>query len=75
MPVEMFKIREIKRKHEGKWQSVAGVTAVGIGKTSSGEYGIIISVKKIDRRVKKEIPNEIDGVPIQIQETGEIKVQ
>lgn len=73
MPVKINKAREVKKKYESKWLTFEEVTAVGIAITSTGDVGIIISVKKNSRRIKKKIPKEIDGVPIQIQETGEIK--
>lgn len=69
----MRKILEVKQEYERIWLANKGVVAVGIGNTSKGEPGIIISVKKITLEIQKQIPAEIKGVPIEIQETGEIK--
>lgn len=72
---QISKVRKIKGTYENKWLSLEGVIAVGIGNTSGGDIGIIISVKKINRRLQEEIPGEIGGVIIQLQETDEISAQ
>ena len=69
----MSRIREVKQQYERIWLANKSVVAVGIGNTSKGVPGIIISVKKITLQIRKQIPAEIKGIPIEIQETGEIK--
>jgi hypothetical protein len=73
MSVQIEKIREIKRKNEKAWLAMEGVVAVGIGKTSDGSLGLIISVKEDSNKFRPQIPPKIEEVPIEIQETGEIK--
>ena len=73
MTDEIDKIKELKKKHGNKWLAINNVVAVGIGKTSGGSIGIIISVKEDAYKVKSQIPSEIDKIPIEVQETGEMK--
>ncbi len=67
------KVREIKKQHEKKWLSIKGVVAIGIGNVSVNRIGLIISVIKDVKKIRNRIPKEIDGIPIQIQETGDLK--
>ncbi|MBA7548282.1 hypothetical protein ES705_40733 [subsurface metagenome] len=73
MPDQIEKIKDIKKKYEKTWLAIEGVVAVGIGKTSDGNLGIIVSVKENGRKYKQQIVHNIEGVLIEIQETGEIK--
>ncbi len=73
MPDKIDRIKKLKKKHEKKWLAIKDVVAVGIGKTSGGSIGIIISVKEEAGQVKSQIPSEIDKIPIEVQETGEMK--
>ena len=71
---QMAKVKAIKKKYEKSWFAIDNVVAVGIGTTASG-LGIIISVKKNADEIRRQIPATIEGVEIEIQETGEIKAQ
>ena len=67
------KISEIKKKYEEQWLSIQDVVGVGIGILDDENMGIIVSVVKLGSHVKSKIPNEIEGVNIEIRETGEFK--
>ena len=67
------RIKKIKQKHEKKWLQIEGVVAIGIGNLSDGAPGIIVSVKKNAREIRKQIPETVQGVGVEIQETGEMK--
>jgi hypothetical protein len=54
MSEPLEKIREVKKKYEKTWLSISGIVAVGIGKTSGGALGIIVSVKKKYRKIQKQ---------------------
>jgi hypothetical protein len=73
MSEPLEKIREVKKKYEKTWLSISGIVAVGIGKTSGGALGIIVSVKKNTEKYRNKIGQVIEGIPIEIQATGEIK--
>jgi hypothetical protein len=67
------KIQEIKKKYEQQWLSIQDVVGVGIGILDDKNMGIIVSVVKLESQVASKIPNEIEGVKIEIRETGEFK--
>jgi hypothetical protein len=73
MTNQIEKIKSIKNKYEKSWLALEGVVAVGIGKTSDKKFAIIISVKEDIKKLKLQIADNIDGIPIEIQETGDIK--
>ncbi len=72
---QMAKVKAIKKQYEKSWFAIAGVVAVGIGTTTAGTVGIIISVKENSDEIHRRIPATIEGVEIEIQKTGEIKAQ
>ncbi len=71
---DLNKVRQVKNRHEKEWMARKEVVAVGIGKTD-GETGIVISVSGNPEKVRKEIEERIDGVPIKIQQTGAFEAQ
>ncbi|MGD9900389.1 MAG: hypothetical protein AB7T22_14790 [Calditrichaceae bacterium] len=71
--MDIQKVRDVKKKYEGAWIKKRNVVAVGIGNTRDGRIGVIISVKKLSKRVLAQFPDEIDMVPIELNESGEIK--
>jgi hypothetical protein len=73
MPEDIGKIKEIKSRHEKDWLAIEGVVAVGIGTTSDGSIGLIISVKEDSYKIRELIPEQIEEVLVEIQETGEIR--
>ena len=62
-------IKKIKDKYSKEWLSKKGVIAVGIGKTQDGQTGIVISVNGDHKKFRRDIPQEIDGVTIQLKLT------
>lgn len=73
---DLNKVRQVKQQHEREWMAREEVVAVGIGK-ADGETGagIVISVSENPEKVRKEIKERIEGVPVKIQDTGDFKVQ
>jgi hypothetical protein len=70
---EIERIKTIKRTYEKNWLAINGVVGVGIGRTSSGKTGLIVSVKADAERIRELIPKQIGNIEVEIQETGEIK--
>jgi len=75
---------EVKRRHEKELMRKPNVVAVGIGFRTRGgvrtdEAGIIVSVRrKVPLSQLKSgdaIPSSIEGVPVDVVETGEIRAQ
>lgn len=74
--------QEVKRRHEQELLRKANVVAVGVGfKTVGGvqtrEVGIVVSVKKklplSELKPRDVIPAQIEDVPVDVVETGEIR--
>ena len=74
--------QEVKRRHEQEILRKANVVAVGVGLSSRGgvqtkEVCIVVSVKKKVPQSKLKpqdvIPAEIENVPVDVVETGEIR--
>ena len=72
MPDHIMEIINTKKSYEKSWLAMKNVVAVGLGKTSDGSLGIIISVNKNASQIRKKIPSQIEQINIEIQETGEI---
>ena len=73
---------EVKRRHEKELMRKLNVVAVGVGLRQRGgaptqEVCIVVSVKKklhaSQLRLIDRIPPSIEGVPIDVVETGEIR--
>jgi hypothetical protein len=72
----------VKRRHEQELLRKANVVAVGVGfKTVGGvqtrEVGVVVSVKKklplSELKPRDVIPAQIEDVPVDVVETGEIR--
>jgi hypothetical protein len=80
----MDTIRAVKQAHEGQLMGMANVVGVGIGfRTCQGvrteEPALVVMVsRKIPPELlnpEERIPAEIDGVPVDVQEVGQIHIQ
>lgn len=73
MSENMEKIRSIKSTNERGWMALPGVVAVGIGLVSGGKPGIVVSVANNLNEIRSKIPTVVEGIPVEVQETGEIR--
>jgi len=69
----MAKARRLKEQHQQEWLGLKGVVGVGIGKTADGRTGIIISVQENAAGIRQHIPTTLEGIPIEIRESGEFR--
>lgn len=76
------KIRRVRRAHEDELMSKANVVGVGIGYRQRGgsptdEPALVVMVnKKVPKALlapEDFIPSTLDGVPVDVQEVGEIR--
>lgn len=65
-------IEEVLQEHTDEWMSIAGVVGTAIGKLE-GRPCIKILVVKETEELTGKIPSEVEGFPVVIQETGEIR--
>lgn len=73
MDAQIEKTKRVKQQHESRWMKIDGVNAVGIGRTSEGNIGIIVSVSEMNDTITKNIPEIVDSIEVEIQETGEFR--
>jgi hypothetical protein len=73
MDAQIEKTKRVKQQHESEWMDVQGVQAVGIGRTSRGNIGIIVSVSEINDAISNNIPDTIESIEVEIQKTGEFR--
>lgn len=81
---EFEKAREVKRRFEAQLLDLENVIGVGIGLRQKGgsytdEVALIVMVKKKmnTNEIASEdlIPEELDGVTVDVQEVGEIRAE
>jgi hypothetical protein len=80
----MQRVRTVKEAHEQELMGCANVVGVGVGLVERGgqltnDVGIVVMVsRKVPRNqlaAKDVIPRELDGVPVDVKEVGEIRAQ
>jgi hypothetical protein len=76
------KIRSVRKAHEGELMSKANVVGVGVGYRQrhgerTGELALVVMVnKKVPEALlapEDIIPASLEGVPVDVQEVGEIR--
>lgn len=65
-------IQEVLEEHTDEWMAAPGVVGTAIGEFEGKPCIKILAVKKTDE-LTKQIPSEVDGFQVVIQETGEIR--
>ena len=63
-------IREVKRRHAARLLSKPGVSGVGIEKDEKGEYCLAVHLDTDKPEAGKELPAEIEGVPVKYVRSG-----
>ncbi len=65
---------QAKARHEEELFSIRGVVGTGVGSDEDGNAVIEVYVKGAAKKtVGQPIPDELDGVPVRVIETGEIR--
>lgn len=72
-PPSMERLKAVKSRHESAWLAFEGVVAVGIGRTSDRGAGLVVSVREAMPELVRCIPREVEGVPVEVRETGAIR--
>jgi hypothetical protein len=65
-------IQEVINKHTPELMAIPEVVGTALGK-KKGKFCIMVLVTKKTPEVTKQIPHTLDGFPVMIQETGEIR--
>ena len=66
-------IKRVMDDHVDELMSIPGVVGVAIGELEDGRPCIQILVVRAGDKLNKQIPNKLDGFPVEIQVTGTIR--
>lgn len=69
----MRDINIVLEEHSEMLMSVEGVAGVYVGALDDGTPCIGIMVVKLTSELQEQLPKELEGHPVRIEETGEIK--
>jgi hypothetical protein len=81
MPVDLERARQVKSRHEAELMRRPNVISVGVGLRQragkpTDEAAIIVTVRKklppSQIRPGEAFPAELEGVPVDVQESGEV---
>ncbi|HEY6171514.1 MAG TPA: hypothetical protein VIX80_04555 [Candidatus Kapabacteria bacterium] len=67
-------VSEILEKYSDTWMQVEGVIGTGEGRYQDKPCVKVFVVSSTEL-IKKEIPSSVDGIPVVIEVTGEIRAQ
>lgn len=70
----MASASEVRRRHEERLLSTPGVVGVAVGRRE-GEACILVYVDADPARVRKVLPRAIEGVAVEIVETGAFRAR
>ncbi len=65
-------IQDVLKEHTDEWMSIPGVVGTAIGEFEDKPC-IKVFVAKETRELTQKIPSEVEGFPVVIEETGEIR--
>ncbi len=58
-------------KHTPALMAISGVVGTAQGE-ENGKPCVVVYVKKLDARIRREMPSMLDGYPVRIEASGEI---
>lgn len=66
-------ISAVLKDHAADWMQIPGVTMVAEGQTETGAPCLRIYVLKLTPELRDRLPETVEGYPVEIEESGEIK--
>ena len=66
-------ISQVIKDHADEVMAVPGVVGIASGLTNDGTPCILVLVARDSAELRKHIPEQLDGHPVIIDETGEIR--
>lgn len=66
-------INQVMQDHTAEWMALPGVVGVYIGAQEGGRLCIRVMVVKKNDMLEQTIPCNVEGHPVEIEETGEIR--
>ena len=65
-------IEQVQEKHQDQLMAISGVGGVGIGAVDGKPVILVLVIKKTPE-LEQRIPKMLEGYPVVIQETGEVR--
>ena len=72
--LKIEKVKRVKERLENKLSKVRDVVGIGVGKDENDDYCVKVYVREITDNIKRKIPQQVRGVPVEIVESGEVKL-
>jgi len=66
-------VNAVKETHTQELMSIPGVVGVYVGELDNGQPCIGVMVVKRTDALEQKIPKTLEGYPVKVDETGEIK--
>ncbi|MGH7215282.1 MAG: hypothetical protein ACREIT_11015 [Tepidisphaeraceae bacterium] len=68
-------LKAVKRRHAAELLKKDGVSGVDIDEDANGAPVIAVHLETDDPRVRRQLPNELEGHPLKFVHTGPIRKQ
>jgi hypothetical protein len=68
----MLTISQVLSQHTKEWMQLPGVTGTGEGE-KDGKPAVIIFVEHSSKELQAKLPQEMNGYPVVIEETGRVR--
>ncbi len=62
----------VKQRHETELLKILGVVGTGVGESAQGQLVIKVFVEKDTQAVRSSVPPTLEGIPVEIEETGPV---
>lgn len=75
--LSMEQVNQVKQRHEERLMNLPQVVGVSVGMSANGngdaDGRIVIKVFVSSTNAASDIPGELEGVPVEVEETGEFR--
>lgn len=68
-------LTEVLATHSPTLMAIPGVTAVAESRLADGRPCILVLVVRLDAQMRRRIPGDLEGWPVRLEASGEIKAQ
>jgi hypothetical protein len=67
-------VAQVLDRHTPRLRSVAGVVGTAEGRCA-GKPCILVLVERLTAALRQAIPSELEGIPVEVKETGRIEAR
>ncbi|MDZ7369903.1 MAG: hypothetical protein ONB12_01885 [candidate division KSB1 bacterium] len=65
-------INEVVAKHRDFFMRIPGITGIGVGREGEKEVIVVLVIKSC-RKLLRRIPEELEGFPVVVRESGAVQ--